>query len=195
MWVETKGNEVNKMDLLELHNNRAFPSVHALLIEPYKTIWETDTSEGKEKSIRWFSYIELLCSPKKSNPFYGYAEEQRAEKVKMEVFRDKDYPIESELLMATIAYKEHLSFSSPSYELAVAAELAANKLKHFLTNFDPNERTPNGTMVLKPKDMTLALQEIPETIRSMAEMRAKVHEELLESTRTRNDRKIGTYER
>lgn len=183
------------MDLFELNNNRAFPSMHALLIEPYKTIWETDKSEGKGQSIRWFSYIELLCSPKKSNPFYGIPEEHRSEKVKEEIFGDKDYPIDSDLLLATMAYREHLSFSSPSYELAVAAEVAANKLKTFLLNFDPNERTPNGAMVLKPKDITLALQEIPDTIKSMSEMRAKVHEELTESSKTRNDRKIGIYER
>lgn len=183
------------MDLFELTNNRAFPSIHALMIEPYKTIWEEDETEGKQKSIKWFTYIELLCSPKKSNPFYGYAEEMRSEKVKIEVFNDKDYPIESDLLMATLAYKEHLSFSSPSYELAVAAEVAANKLKMFLTSLNPTDKMPSGALLLKPKDITQALQEIPDTIKSMVEMRAKVHEELLESAKTRNDRKIGAYER
>lgn len=183
------------MDLFEIRNGRAHPSVHALLVEPYKTIWDEDTSEGKEKAIAYFTYIELLCSPKKSNPFYGYSEEERPAKVKKEVFKDENYLIDTELMLATITYKEHLASSSPAYSLMVAAESAADKLKEFLLNLNPNQKTNGGTLILKPRDITAALKEIPDTIKKMAEMRQKVHEELTEASKTRKDRTVGEYER
>lgn len=37
------------MDLFEVVNKRAKPSVHALMIRPFKDIWEAD-------SLRWFYY-------------------------------------------------------------------------------------------------------------------------------------------
>lgn len=183
------------MDLFEIRNGRAYPSVHALLIEPYKTMWNDDDSDNKSNVIAYFTYIELLCSPKKSNPFYGYSEEDRPMKVKKEVFKDENYQIDTELMFAILAYKEHLSFASPSYELSLAAEAAADKLKTFLKEFNLTERTPGGAMVLKPRDVTTALREIPDVIKKMAETRQKVHEELTEASKTRKDRAIGEYER
>ena len=121
------------MDLFIINNGILYPSPHALMIKPFKIIWENDNSEGNEESLRWFRYIELLCSPKKSNPYYGYTDKDlRAEKVKEEVFGDAKYEINMDLMMATIAYEELLQNSSPSYDNLVAAEIAAFKLGKFL---------------------------------------------------------------
>lgn len=182
------------MDLLQLVNGHVFPSVHALVISPFKEMWENDTSEGKQDCLKDFAYIELLCSPKKSNPYHGRDEEERVKLVKKEVYKDENYSITSELILATLKYKECLELSSPSYPMYDASRVAANKLRKFLLDFNLEERTPHGAMVLKPKDVTSALKEIPDTMKGIEIARLKVNDELTEDSKTRNDRKIGSYE-
>ena len=183
------------MILFEIRNNRAFPSTHALLIEPFKTIWNSDESPHKEMAVKYLSYIELLCSPRKSNPFYGYDEGKRPARVAKEIFGDANYDIDPNLLFAVATYKELLANSSISYQTLVDAEFSLNRVREFLRGFDPNARTMGGTLLLKPKEILLANKELPAAITRVNELRNKVHEELEESDiRTRNQREIGTYE-
>lgn len=183
------------MELFEIVNGYAVPSVHALLISPFKEIWNNDNSDNNVDSINTFTYIELLCSPKKSNPFVGYSEEERPAKVKKEVWGDEDYPLDTDTILAVIKYKELLSESSPSYDLYVSAVNAVQKLRKFLNDFEMDEKTPNGTLLLKPKDITNALKDLDEVSKNMEASRDRVHTEITQSAKTRNQRDIGDFER
>lgn len=183
------------MDLFEIVNGYVVPSVHALLIEPFKSIWENDTSDNNMDSIRTLTYVELMCSPKKSNSFIGYSEEERPAKVKKQVWGDENHPIDSNIVFAVLKYKELLSESSPSYDLYISAVNSVQKLRKFLDNFDMDERTPNGAMVLKPADITRALKDLDDVGKNMELARDRVHTELVQSAKTRNKREIGDYER
>lgn len=182
------------MDLFEIINNRAFPSPHALLIHPFKDMWEADTSKEKGNVIKVFTYIELVCSPKKSNPFFGYSEEDRPSRVKKEVFGDENYKTTDFMMQGVIKYKELLEIASPTYPMLTAGLIANDKLKNFLETFDLDERTQGGTAVIKPADITRALKEIPDVAKSIVVMREKVQTELVEEAKTRKDRDIGQYE-
>lgn len=183
------------MDLFEVINGKAFPSVHALLIEPFKSIYEMDNSKDKGKAIQVFTYIELVCSPKKSNPFFGYSEDDRPAKVKKEVYGDENYPTTDFMMQGVIKFKELLEVASPTYSLFVASLVAADDLKANLLNIKLDERTNGGAAVTKPRDVTAALREIPDVVKSLETMRNKVNSELLEEAKTRNQREIGAYER
>lgn len=183
------------MDLFELINGKAFPSIHALMIQPFKGIWEADTSEQKNEAINIFTYVELLCSPKKSNPFYGIAVEDRPSRVKKEVWGDSPPENPSKIMEAVMKYKEMLAIASVSYPLFESSLSAAESLRKNLNNVNLDERTNSGTAVTKPADVTRALKEIPDVIKSLETARAKVNAELIEDTKTRNQREIGQFER
>lgn len=180
--------------LFEIVNGNLIVSEHALIIEPFRTIWLSDTTPKKEHAHRLFKYVELVCSPKKSNPFSGYSEEDRPSKVKKEIYKDENYKTTDFMIMATMKYKEMLENSSPSYSLFTSALVAANKLEKYLKELDLSERTQGGTAVIKPADVTRALKEIPDVTKSIISMRDKVQFEILEEAKTRNQRKIGHYE-
>lgn len=183
------------MDLFEVNNGIAFPSIHALIIEPFKGIWEADTDSGKGKAIKVFTYIELMCSPKKSNPFFGYSEKIRSSKVKKEVFKDETYISTSFMIQGVIKYKELLNIASPSYSLLNAALKAKDSLTQFLETVDFEERTNGGAAVLKPKDITAALKEVGDVAKKLEALRYDVLNELADDrTKTRNQREIGMYE-
>jgi hypothetical protein len=187
----------NIMDLFVVHNNKAFPSTHALLISPFREIWNNDRSVEKEEAIRIFTYIELLASPKKSNPYFGIPEEDRHLKVKKEVWGDSPPSVENslEIIKAVEKYKDLLAIASPSFVLFESAMVMAENLQEQIRTFNLNERTRSGSLVLKPKDATNALKDIPDTVKSLELLRARVNQELIEDAKTRNQREIGHYER
>lgn len=182
------------MDLFEVRDGRAFPSTHALMIQPFKAIWQEDISEGKGEAIAALSFIELFCSPKKSNPFVGYDKDTRYLKLKEELYGDPTYELPPLVIDGMSKYEELLENSSPTYSFLNSAFAAADKLKRFFNGLDLNERTNGGAAVYKPKDITSALKEIDLTIMSLEKVRTKVNEELLDDSKTRNNRQVGLYE-
>jgi len=181
--------------LFEIRNNRAFPTVFALLKSPYKDIWENDTSQNKETAVKWFSYLDLLLNPRRSNPFYNIPEEQRITKVCQEVFKDPSYSIPSDLILATVAYKEDLETMAAGYTTLTEAENSLYKLQKFLHDLDPKATTPSGTLILKPKDIILASKELPGAIDNIRKAKERVLRELDEAvTKTINQRTPNKYE-
>lgn len=181
--------------LFEIRNNRAFPTVFALLKSPYKDIWEKDTSQDKTTAIKWFTYLDLLLNPRRSNPFYNIPESLRIEKVCQEVFKDPKYSIPSDLILATIYYKGDLENMAQGYNTLTEAENALFKLQKFLHDFEPTTKTPSGTLLLKPKDLILATKELPGAIDNIRRAKERVIRELDESiTKTINQRVPNKYE-
>ena len=187
------------MELFEVVENKAVPSVHALMASPFKEVWDKDTSKNKDYATKVFSYVELVCNPVKSNPFSGYTQEERPIKVMKQVFghNTTELPVEmlDDIITCNTAYINILQDGSPSYGLYVDAVNAVEKLRLFLRNFNLSERTPHGAMVLKPADVANMLVKLPDIERTMQIQRDKVHAELTNKTKTRNQREIGYFER
>ena len=181
------------MDLFVVQNKRAMPSVHALIIEPFKTIWHQDPDPAKSDAIRFFTFIELACSPKKSNPYFGYDKEKRYIKLKEELFGDGSYLLPAIVMDALIKYEELTDSSSPAYSILTSALSAADQLKTYLNNINLNARTNSGAAVYKPKDVTAALKELPHLAKNIEELRTKIEQEL-EEGKTRSNRQIGHFE-
>lgn len=181
-------------EIFEIRGNHAFPSTHALLTEPYKSIWHSDTSEGKEEAIRIFTYIELMCSPKKSNKFYGIGEEKRGSAVKKEVWKDENYPTTSDMLKGCIAYREDLKTFSPTFDTLEAAIGTGEALKKYYKAIDLNKTTTSGALVYKAKDVQASLEGLDKTLSGLEGLRAKVLEELGGSSKTMSNREPGAYE-
>lgn len=183
------------MDLFTIENGVAKPSEHALLVEPFKTIWETDKSKIKGDAMKSLTYIELLCSIKKSNPFSGYDEAIRPQKVGKEVYKDEGYQPTDLEKEGINTYIEFLNEASPTLSFYRASLRAAMELKTFYDTVDLNERTNGGAAVYKPGDITRGLKETAEVIKSLKDLESQVQTEVVEKSKTRGQREIGIYER
>lgn len=185
------------VDIFEIRNNLAYPTVHTLLVEPFKTIWEQDTTHNKGEAIRAFTYVDLVCNMRKSNPFASCSEKERPAKVRKQVWGDENYKPDNvlQIIEAVIVYKSFLTEASASYQLYCSAMKAVDSVKEFLDGVDLTERTKAGTAVYKPTDITRAVKEVPEVIKSLQALKETVNSELQEASKTRNQRQIGIYER
>lgn len=182
------------MEIFEIINGHLFPTIHCLMIEPFKSMWNNDTSEGKENCLKDFTYIELLCSPKKSNIYYKYSEEDRPGKVKQYVYGDENHGTSSEVMLAIIKYKEELS-TSLGYSMLNTTINLMHTMKDYLDGLNPADTTPSGALKLKPKEIFAAAKEVPDLISKLEEARDKLHSELGTAAKTRNDREINEFER
>lgn len=182
------------MDLFVVQNGKAMPSVHALIIEPFKSIWNNDPDPAKGEAIRAFSFIELCCSPKKSNPYWGYDEDVRYQVLKEELYGDRAYQLPGLVIDGITKYENLLNNSSPSYSILRSALSAAEQLKAYLNNIDLGARTNSGAAVYKPKDVTTALKDLPDVAKNVELLRTRVQKEMLEEAKTRNNREVGYFE-
>lgn len=191
------------MKIFNVINQNVFPTTEVLLISPFKEIWERDVSEHKFYAIKEFSYIEFMCSPKKSNPFNGYTDlEIRSKKIKENLYnKEVVHKSIAELWKADIfiedgikLYNEFLYEASPSLSFLKAAEEACEKLKNWLSTVDLNQTNVKGALLYKPVDITNALSKTEIVIKQLFTLREKVEQELFDTTKTMKNRVINPFE-
>ena len=68
-------------------------------------------------------------------------------------------------------------------------------MKDFFLNFDLNERnTRTGMPLYKPKDISGAINDSEQNIRTLHNLKEKVEQELFEAVKTRSNRQINPFE-
>lgn len=183
------------LSLFDLEGSRAKPTAHALLVEPFKSLWERDETIEKAQAILDFTFIEFMVSPLKSNPFGGYGEEERAQKILNDFGEASEYSPDNLTFEGIVRLKELMYEGSYSMRFLNSARIAAEKVEDFLLNtVDLTERTHNGTPVYKPQDVTRTIREINDAIKSINDMEKRVIQELYEAEKTRNNAVINPME-
>lgn len=185
------------MDLFVVEGDVVKPTEHALLIPPYSEIWDRDTSPRKERAIMELTYIEFMCSYKKSNPFKGYSDELKAEEIKEKVFKGEDIDTSDELIQEGIELYEKLRVeASPIMQYFLSTKKAAEKMRIWLETFDMTKTNPrNGMPLYKPREITSALKDTYDVMKTLDNLEKKVNEQLFENIRTTKDKPINPFEK
>ena len=182
------------MDIFRKVENTILPTESILLIEPFKTMWSEDKSKDKSKVLKDFAFIELYCSLKKSNPFSGYEEEKRLDKVKLEVYKDINYKLSDLTLKAIEVYKEFMLNASSSYDDYLKADRLLTKIKKFLDEVDPNERDKSNKPVHKASELISAAKNLLSLSSDLSLFKEKVMSDTLHST-NKTSKQISDFER
>lgn len=176
-----------------VENGVAKPTTEALLIYPYKDIWERDTSADKSIAIAEFCFIEFMMSKKKSNPYAGYDNDVRFEKLR-DAYFDEDWEPDDLVQKGMAELHEFQTNASATYSYFIAMEEIAHKLKKFMREVDLDERNDRGGLMWKPKDITSAMTDTDRILQNMNSMRDKVEQELFESAKTKGNRTTNYFE-
>lgn len=180
--------------LFVVENNVAKPNTETLLISPFKEIWERDKSKDKVQAIKEFTFIELMTSKKKSNPFAGYSDEVRFNKLKEMLF-DENWKPDKEIEMGLAKMKDFQMEASPTYKYYIDNLETAEKTRTFLKNINLEERnSKTGNPLYKPKDVTSAIADAEKIIQVLTSMKEKVEQELFEQAKTRGNKQINPFE-
>ncbi len=183
------------MNIFEIKNSTAQPTMEILLITPFKEIWDRDLHTHKGMAIKEFTYIEFMCSPKKTNPFWGYIElKERSDKIIERIFPNKEWQPDNLIAEAINIYREFLKKASPSLNYLDSAMQGIIKVQDFFKTVDLNKTNSKGALLYKPRDITTALSDTEKVIKNLDNLREKVVQELLDAGKTMNNRKISEFE-
>lgn len=171
------------------------PSTETLLIFPFREIWERDDSKDKRYAIEDLSYIEFMASIQKSNPYSGYPEHERPNKIIKDIITRAEWDQNDQLLLAGIdKLKQFQAEASVTYNYYMAAKSAAEKMQLFFTTFsmsDVNLRT--GAPIFKPKDITSALNDTSRVLENLNTLREKVDNEIFEEVKKKGQKIVSPF--
>lgn len=180
--------------LFKVENRVVIPNTETLLISPFKEIWERDTSEGKEVAMAEFKYIEFTTSMLASNPYAGYDEETKVQKVIDACIFMEDWKPDELVIGAQKEMEKFNTEASSSYTYYMSAKIAAEKMKDFFNTFDMNEvNTKTMNPVYKPRDITSALKDTSDVLQRLDTMKKKVEEELFQVVKRRGEKVISPF--
>ena len=162
--------------LFIVENNIAKPNTETLLIEPFKVLWERDKTPDKDVAIKEFTYIELMSSKKKSNPYAGYSDSMRSEKLAEVLFDDPTWKPDALVEQGLAKIVEFQKEASPTYTYYI------------------NEVNDKGARVFKPNEIVMAISNTDKLLQNLHSMKEKVEQELFEQAKTRGNKQINPFE-
>jgi len=170
------------------------PTDEILQIHPFKDIWERDSSPNKEVALQEFAYIEFMTSSLRTNPYRGYTEDKKEDIIIKDVFKSKKWTPDELIKKAMKRVIEFQTEGSVTYTLYLSAVKAKDKLQDFFNTFNMNKiNTKTGAPVYKPRDITVALQDLDKTITALQNLEKKVEEDLFESAKIKGKKEISPF--
>ena len=168
------------------------PTEEALMISPFKDVWERDNSKGKEIALKEFAFIEFTVSLLASNPYKGYSESIRGEIVIKDLFKEEWKP-DNLVVESQKKLDKFQTEGSQSYSLYKSSIKAKDSLVTFLETIDLTSKNKMGMPIYKPKELTSALLDVDKVTTSLDALKKKVEEELFESTKTKGQKEISVF--
>lgn len=182
-------------EIFHIENSQVRPTIEILLIHPFGEIWDRDVCPKKSTALKEFSYIEFLLSPKKTNPFAGYKEELKSDKIIESLFKGEPWQPDTLVKLACEEYTDFLKNASPSWRYYMAVRASVENVREFLETVDLQERNEKGMPVYKINDVINAQTKANEVLKSLTDLEERVQQELFESSRTKAGKEINHFEK
>lgn len=152
----------------------------ALLLKPFRDIWESDESESKDIAMMKLAYIYYMEDPRSDYQYIVDRQSRKAEVLKGLGF---DNFIEDDLILkACDLYK---SFKPISAGLLEDTRYVVDKLRKELREMDFNERDDKGKPVYTLQTITATLKQIPALIKDLDEAEKALNKDIMAESQAR----------
>lgn len=173
------------MKLITVENFELKVSDEALLVRPFRKLFNMDRSKGKEKFYQQMSILYFVYSPA-SNYSYIVDEKDRMKEVLAQE-GITDFKPTPEFKDAVAVY-EKLSVTASSALLA-DTKIAVNKVREILKSVDFNELEEKDK-VNALKTVTSVVAMIPKLVKDLADAEKAVSKELEEQSKARGSQEL-----
>lgn len=181
------------MFLFTVTNGIVYPTEEALMLSPFKEIWERDKTKRKDVALQEFAYIEFTCSMKESNPFRDYKEDKKEEAVRNGAVKIPGWKPDKLVKQGMEKLIKFQKEASIAYGYYVAAKAGAEKTQNFLHTVDLSEKTNSGGLVYKPDEITKAIKGIIDSIEAIKAIEKAMKEEKFGDYKIRGGREISPF--
>lgn len=172
------------MNLFEISNNVVTFSPQALLMAPFKKIWDADESEDKMNATLQLAFIYYMAD-ERSDFMHLLDTDERIEEIKLFIDMPDNFTGKSKEIVRAVHFYEKLSITT-STKLLQSTRLILQKISQFLDNVDMEEKDDRGKHIHDITKITSAVEKIPKLIKAINEIEKEVIKEKQLKSQTGN---------
>ena len=138
-------------------------SEEALLLKPFKEIWQRDKSKNKDKALQVLGSVYFISDPR-SDYQYLVDEEERSKAIKEGEGIDSKWKPDKVVLDAITFYK---SFKPTSALLLEDTRFAVDKLRKLLREIDLTKVDDKGKPIYTLNTITATIKQVPSLVKDL----------------------------
>lgn len=169
------------MKLFKYEGYRVVISEEAMMLKPFKKIWDRDDSKDKHNALNELAFVYFYADPRSDYQYITIPEDRINAIKEGEGLPDKWQP-DKDLLKAIEFYD---SFKPMSALLLDDSRKMINKLRDYINEIDFNEKDDKGKPIYTMSSITSTIKQIPELTKTLNEAERLVNQEMLEAAKAR----------
>lgn len=181
------------MRVFEIHNNKIQVTEHALMVPVFKEIWDRDQSKEKTRAMRDLSYIEFMCNPRTSNPYYGRGERDKMKALAIDLYQNEDHEPDEDVIKAIRWYRRTLNEALPSLSMYLSVKNSVDVLSHYFRNAEVDDDT--GAINTDANKLMANVLKSKELLANLDDLRQAVESEIFTVLSHKGNKKINPFER
>lgn len=178
------------LKLFKYENYKVTISEEALLLKPFKVIWDRDKSKSKDKALNELGFIYFFCDPR-SDYQYLTDEDQRKEAIK----EGEGLPMKwqpDKLVNAAIDF--YNTFKPIASLLLEDTNYAVNKLRQQLRKINYDERDDKGKLVYNLSVVTSTIKQVLPLAKELDEAQRLLNSEMSQNSKMRGQGEKTIFE-
>lgn len=178
------------MKLLKYEGYKLTISEEALLLKPFKAIWDRDKSATKDRALMELGYIYFMEDSRSDYQMY-IDREERSKQIKLgEGFKESWTPDTK----ITAAMEFYSSFKSDGVLLLEDLRVMVNNLRKHLKTIDLESTDERGRPIYNIDSYTKTVADLNKLIKSIDETEKTINNELTKSDKVRGSSEKAMYE-
>ena len=153
----------------------------AILLQPFKVIWERDKSKTKDLAMMELGFIYFMCDPRSDYQFIVNPKEREEEIKRGEGLPEEWRPDE----LLEDAMKFYSSFKPTASALLEDTNIAVDKVRAFLRDIDLYATDDKGKPIYTINSVTSAIKLIPSLVRDLHEAEKAIKSEIASNAKAR----------
>lgn len=162
----------------------------ALLLAPFKAIYDRDKRKDKSMAMQELAYIYFMSDPR-SDYQYLVDEEVRSDEITKGLGMPKGWKEDAVVKRARAFYE---SFKPASAGLLEDTKIAVNKLRHLLRNIDLEETDDKGRPVYTLNTITATIKQIPGLVKDLDEAERALSRDIMQEAKARGSQSKSLLE-
>lgn len=169
------------MKLFKYEGYKVVISEEAMMLKPFKKIWDRDKHEDKRDALNELAFVYFYTDPRSDYQYITNPDDRVAAIKEGEGLPDTWQP-DKELSKAIEFYD---SFKPMSALLLDDSRKMINKLRDYINDIDFTEKDDKGKPIYTMSTITSTIKQIPELTKTLNEAERMVNQEMLEAARAR----------
>lgn len=176
--------------LFKLDDYEVVVEPEAIMLKPFKVLWDRDKSKDKTIAKQEFAFIFFVADPR-SDYQYIIDREERERQVILALGMPNKWKADKKVYDAMEFYE---SFKPVSAGLLEDTRVAINKLREMLRNINLDERDKNDKPVHTLSSITQTIKQIPALVRDLDEAERTLSKDILAEAKARGSQQKALFE-